>query len=176
MLSRDRVDPTVFVAALTADLKAKRRYEIGFPGATDLSFPALSELLTGQLLNNIGDPHEYGRGRTHTKLVEQHVVSAVADLLRAPAGRWGYVTTGSTEAILHALDEGARRYPDAVVYTSAAAHYSVSKAARLLKLPLVTVAADQSGRIDLLDFRQALEARRHRPALVVATAGTTMTE
>jgi histidine decarboxylase len=63
-----------------------------------------------------------------------------------------------------------------VVYTSAAAHYSVAKGARLLRLPLVTVATDATGRMDLSDFRHALEARRHRPALVVATAGTTMTE
>jgi histidine decarboxylase len=116
-----------------------RRYDIGFPGATDIGFPALADVLTGQLLNNIGDPYDGGHGRNHTKHLEQQVITLVADLLRAPADRWGYVTTGSTEGTLHALDEAWQQYPDLVVYTSAAAHYSVTKSARLLKLPLVLI-------------------------------------
>jgi len=176
MLSSDRVDPGVVVAGLLADLRAARRFDIGFPGATDLHYPQLAEVLTSRLLNNIGDPWEAGHGRNHTKVFEQHVVDTVADHLRAPAARWGYVTTGSTEATIHAMDEGARAYPDAVVYTSSAAHYSVAKAAALLRLPLVTVAAHRDGRLDPADLRDQLSPRRHRPALVVATAGTTMSE
>jgi histidine decarboxylase len=171
-----RVDPSVFVAGLVADLKATRWYEIGFPGATDLTFPSLAEVLTSQLLNNIGDPHEPGHGRAHTKTVEQHVVAIVADFMRAPGYRWGYVTTGATEATIHALHEASQRYPDVVVYTSSSAHYSVAKAARMLKLPLVTVRSAAAGHMDIAQFRRALAARRGHPAMVVATAGTTMTE
>jgi histidine decarboxylase len=161
---------------LLARARVARRYDIGFPGATDLTFPELAELLTGQLLNNVGDPWDDGHGRNHTKHLEREVLDTVADLLRAPPVRWGYVTTGSTEGTLHALAEARASYPDAVVYTSAAAHYSVAKAARLLGLPLVRVPAARHGRMDPAGLEQALRRRPQRAAAVVATAGTTITE
>ena len=171
-----RLDPDAVVARLLSDARDARRYDIGFPGATDLAFPALGEVLTGQLLNNVGDPWDLGHGRNHTKHLEQQVVATVADLLGAPPGAWGYVTTGSTEGTLHALDEAWQRYPDLAVYTSAAAHYSVIKSARLLKLPLVMVRTDPTGRMDTNDLSGELARRRDRPAMIVATAGTTMAE
>ena len=170
------IDPSAVVKKILAEAQAARRYDIGFPGATDLRFPVLREILTGQLLNNIGDPWDLGHGRNHTKAIEQEVIAMVADLLHAPEGRWGYVTTGSSEGTLHALDEAWQRYPDLVVYTSTAAHYSVVKGTRLLKLPLVMVRADDMGRMDIAELRGELAGRRDRPAMIVATAGTTMTE
>jgi histidine decarboxylase len=169
-------DPHTVLAELHTATKAARWYDIGFPGATDLAFPELAEWFTNQLLNNIGDPYDPGHGRNHTKGIEQQVITIVGDLLRAPASRWGYVTTGATEGNLHAADEAWQRFPDVVVYTSTAAHYSVAKAARLLKLPLVMVRTDDTGRIDLGDLHGELARRRDRAAMIVATAGTTMTE
>jgi len=168
--------PHRVLADLLHQAKINRRYDIGFPGATDVSFAELSDWMTGQLLNNVGDPWDAGHGRNHTKDLEQQVVHIVGDLLRAPESRWGYITTGSTEGTLHALDEAWQRYPDCVVYASTAAHYSVAKAARLLKLPLVLVHTDDSGRMDITRLRRELIRRRDRAAMIVATAGTTMTE
>lgn len=170
------IDPGLVIAKLLTDARDARRYDIGFPGATDLTFPALAEILTGQLLNNVGDPWDLGHGRNHTKTVEQRVIATVADMLRAPHTRWGYVTTGATEGTLHVLDEAWQRFPDLVVYTSATVHDSVVKGARLLKLPAVMVRADTSGRMDVADLQGELARRRDRPAMIVATAGTTMTE
>ncbi|MFC7483046.1 pyridoxal-dependent decarboxylase [Luedemannella flava] len=124
----------------------------------------------------MGDPFDLGHGRNHTKQVEQQVINTIADLLRAPASRWGYVTTGSTEGNLHALDAAWQTYPDVVVYTSTAAHYSVAKAARMLKLPLIMVRADDTGQMDYDDLAGQLSLRRDRAAIIVATAGTVMTE
>lgn len=165
------------VPELLQHLRASRRYEIGFPGATDQSFPHLAAVLTGELLNNVGDPTDHGHGLSHTKVIEQQVVQAVAELLQAPDAHWGYVTTGSTEAVLHAMDEAWQRYrADLVVYASSAAHYSVPKAARLLKLPLVQVPTLSTGHLDITALRSALVARPGRAVMVVATAGTTMSE
>jgi histidine decarboxylase len=171
-----RVDPSVMLAGLAADLKASNWYNIGYPGASDLKFWELSGLMAEQLLNNVGDPHEHSHDRRHTKPIEQQVVATIADLLRAPRHRWGYVTTGSSEAALHAMDEGARRYPDALVYASAAAHYSVLKNAALLRLPLITVATHRGGQLDVDGLARVLQRHRDRAAIIVATAGTTMTE
>jgi histidine decarboxylase len=174
------VDLTQSVDKVLADLHdsltATRPFDIGFPGATDQTYPQLAGLLTGHLLNNVGDPYDLGHGRNHTKLLEQEVVRIVGDLLRAPAGRWGQVTTGTSEGTLHALDEASQRYPDTIVYTSAAAHPSVVKAARRLKLPLIVARADESGQMDYDDLAGQLGTHRDRAAMIVATAGTTMSE
>nr|MDT0658745.1 pyridoxal-dependent decarboxylase [Micromonospora sp. DSM 115978] len=170
------VKPEAVVADLLARAREGRRYDIGFPGARDVTFPALADIMTGLLLNNVGDPWDLGHGRAHTKQIEQQVIGIVADMLRAPAGAWGYVTGGSSEGTLHALDEAWQRYSDLVVYTSAESHYSVAKSARLLRLPLVMVRTDDTGRMDVADLTGEIARRRDRPAMIVATAGTTMRE
>lgn len=167
---------TTLLDVRLAAAKQSRRFEIGFPGATDIVYPELADWMTTQLLNNLGDPGVPGYGRDHTKDLEIEVVEMVAQLLRAPATWWGYVTSGSSEATEHALDDAARRYPDVVVYTSTAAHPSVSKAARRLRLPLVLVHTRPDDSIDVNDLAGELSQRRDRAAIIVATAGTTMTE
>src|SRR5262245_42214009 len=99
------VDPTILaeIADLTGRLEAARPFNIGFPGAVDFDYAPLARLLTGHLLNNIGDPCADGLAVNHTKAMEREVVSFVADLLQAPSDdRWGYVTTGGSEGNLYA--------------------------------------------------------------------------
>lgn len=132
------------------------RHNIGFPGATDLSYPELGPLLTRQLLNNIGDPHDPGHGANHTKRFELEVVDLIADWFHAPPTRWGYVTGGSSEGTEHALDEAWQTYPDIVVYGSAASHYSLAKAARRQKLTLVQVGTHPDGSLNLADLEDEL--------------------
>jgi histidine decarboxylase len=169
-------DPRTVLAERLSVVKLGRRYEIGFPGATDITYPELAEWLCTQLLNNVGDPYDQGHGRDHSKDLERQVVTIVADLLHAPPTRWGYITGGASEGTEHALDDAVRRYPDVVVYTSAEAHPSVAKAARRLRLPMVVIRCLSTGAIDVADLAAELGRRRDRAAMIVATAGTTMTE
>lgn len=164
------------LADLTTEQATARYYDIGFPGAVDLTYPELSDLMTGHLLNNVGDPYLDGHGRNHTKRFEREVIDLLGDWLCAPAGRWGYVTSGASEGTDHALDEAWQTYPDLVVYGSAAAHYSLVKAARRQKLTLVQVGVNPDGSMNLADLEDELRRRRDRPAMIVATVGTTMTE
>jgi histidine decarboxylase len=160
-------------AALTAEFGADRRYHLAFPGATDLTYPDLAGILTGQLLNNVGDPWTPGHGRNHTKDYEVDVVGRLGALFGGGGDVWGYVASGATEGTIHAIDEAATAHPDLVVYTSTAAHYSVTKAARLVRAPLVLIRTDARGRMLLDHLRDELTRRRDRAAAVVATVGTT---
>src|SRR5262249_2542013 len=117
------------LAELAAELTAARHFDIGYPGAVDLTYPEVSGLLTKHLLNNVGDPCVPGHGNNHTKRYEREVVDLLADWFAAPPGYWGYVTSGASEGTEHALDEAWQAFPeDLVVYASAEAHYSVVKA------------------------------------------------
>jgi len=165
------------LATLRERLEATRPFNIGFPGATDFDYSALSEFFAVHLLNNVGDPYVDGAGPNQTKAFEREVVSFCADLFRAPPhDRWGYVTTGGTEGNLYALWLARSLYPDALAYVSDAAHYSIAKALDLLALPYVVVGADDTGEMDAGDLADQLARHRERPALVAATAGTTMSE
>lgn len=160
-----------------AHLRSARRHSIGFPGATDIDFSAVLPLHT-ELINNVGDPESEGHWHGHTKGLEREIVATFAELFGGSAARsWGYVTAGgSTEGVLHGLWLGRERFPTGRVYHCAAAHYCVAKAAHLLRVDSSVVAADAGGEMRYDALAAAVHPHRDRPALVVATAGTTMTE
>jgi histidine decarboxylase len=172
-------EPTIRaeLVTLSGRLEGALRFNIGFPGATDVDFTRLGGLLGGQLLNNVGDPWVDGIAVNHTKHLERTVVETIADLFRAPPeDRWGYVTTGGSEGNLYALRLAASLHPGGVVYVSDHAHPSVVKAASMVCLPHIRIRTSRLGLLDCDDLRAQINQRRDRPAIVVATAGTTMWE
>ena len=158
-------------------LRGTRRFNIGFPGAVDFDYTPLASLLATELLNNVGDPYTDGFGANHTKAFEREVVGWCADLFRAPAKDcWGYVSSGGSESNLYALHLARTLLPGATCYFSDAAHPSIDKASRLLAIPAVRVRASRRGELDYDDLHTQIDRHRDRPAIVVATIGTTMTE
>ncbi|MFJ2087530.1 histidine decarboxylase [Micromonospora chokoriensis] len=175
-LSRAPFDVTGVLDRLVRDADITAETSIGFPGAVDLDYTEVMIRLGKRLWNNIGDPADTG-GVAHTRTLERAVITWVADLLAMPADdRWGYVSTGGTEGNLSALHAMHRRDPTARVYYSTAAHYSVPKVVRLLGAQGVLVDAQPDGEMDYTHLAMQLRRRRRWPAVVVATAGTTMTE
>lgn len=164
--------------AFAERLRRREWYDIGFPGAKDFDYSELSELLSRRLLNNYGDVYVEGAGGNHTKDVERAVVDWVADLFRSPRDdRWGTMTSCGSIANLSALRLARKAYGgDVIVFYSAAAHHSVGKAIDILGLRSVRIRADAKGRMDLFDLTAQLTRHRDSAVVVVATAGTTMTE
>ncbi|NLU77264.1 histidine decarboxylase [Micromonospora sp. HNM0581] len=161
---------------LVADATATAATSIGYPGAVDLDHTAVMARLGHRLWNNIGDPSDPG-GVAHTRVLEQAVIAWVAELVGMPAeDRWGYVTTGGTEGNLSALHAAYRRWPTARIYYSTAAHYSIRKIVDMLATYKVVVRAHPDGQMDYDHLAEQVRKRRRWPAIVVATAGTTMTE
>jgi histidine decarboxylase len=170
------MDVTAELVELRERLDRDRRTNIGFPGAVDFDYAELAPFF-GYLLNNVGDPFVDCVGGAHTKELERRVVEFFADLFRAPAAdRWGYVTTGGTDGNQYGLQLARNAYPDGLVYVSAAAHYSVAKIVDRLRMPAACVRATSTGELDYHDLRAELYRHRDRPAIIVATIGTTMTE
>jgi histidine decarboxylase len=163
--------------ALAARLDQARHTNIGFPGSTDFDFGPLAPFFTRHLLNNVGDPYIDGRAGNHTKAMEREVVAFVADLLRAPGDdRWGYVTGGASEGNLYALYLARELHPGGIVYHCQTGHHSLDKAVDMLAMPSITVRANDTGQIDYDDLAAQISRHRDRPVIVVANAGTTMTE
>lgn len=108
------------------------------------------------------------------------------DVMGYPQGARGVLTSGGSIATLVALATArharlGERFADGVVYTSDQAHHSVQKAARFVGFASdrvrVLVSADDL-RFDPAELERAVAADRAaglRPAIVVASAGTTST-
>ena len=159
------------------NLARARHRSIGFPVAVDVSFTDLVPFQTA-LINNLGDPESEGRWRSHTKAVERDVIAVFTAMFGGTArDSWGYVTGGgSTEGVLHGLWLGIERQPAAHLYFSAAAHHCVPKGARLVRAPATVIPTDPGGAMRYDALAAAVADHRGMPAIVVATAGTTMTE
>ena len=100
---------------------------LGFPVSQDYDYTELMPFMP-LVLNNVGDPYVNEWHGLQTKEFEREVISFFIDLFRGPQDDiWGYVTNGSTEGNLYAMYVARQKYPDAVMYYSEAAHYSVLK-------------------------------------------------
>jgi histidine decarboxylase len=162
--------------ALRRSLHEGRPTNIGFPGACDLDYREISPFFE-LLLNNVGDPWTDPAGGAHTKAFEREVLDWFADLYKAPSDDWwGYLTSGGTEGNLYALYLARSRFPNGLVYHSEAAHYSIPKCLDVLGLRSVKVRTTDRGEIDYADLAMLIRQQRHRPAIVIANVGTTMTE
>lgn len=175
----DHTPPGQIAATLTtlaARLREDQKTNIGFPGSFDFDITPLLEFFNF-LINNIGDPYLGSAYPANTMPMEREVVTTIANLLGAPVDdRWGYVTTGGTEGNEFGLHLARERFPDAMTYFSRAAHYSVAKSVARLRMPAIEIKCDRDGVLSYTDLRRLLLAHRDRPAIVLATAGTTMTE
>jgi histidine decarboxylase len=172
----DSVPADTDIALLHRLAESAREQEgrmLGFPVNLDFDYRPLTEFLTLHL-NNAGDPDHASEYEIDTKPFERSVVGFFVELAgAAPGDVFGHIAHGGTEANLYAAYVARERYADATLYASAGAHYSVPKIARILRLPFVPVATDADGALDLAAFRRELRGRAGRPAIVIATVGTT---
>jgi len=149
---------------------------IGYPAATDYDYSVLYPFLK-YTLNNVGDPMIDSHVDLHTKNFEREALSFFAELFNAPKNNWwGYVTNGGSEGNLYALYLARELYPDAMVYYSEATHYSIQKNIHLLGMSSIVIRCKENGEMDYDDLKETIQMHRHRPVIMLANIGTTMTE
>ena len=147
---------------------------LGFPLATDIDFGPILPLL-GMPAIQLGDPRRTGAETRNVDELERQFIERMLGIFKAPPGWWGYVGSGSTAAIRHAVTMAVRHFGELpVLYSSSAAHTCVAKIAAELRLPHTVVRACRDGAIDPAALRAAADP--DRAAILVVTAGTTTTE
>ena len=123
-------------------------------------------------LNNAGDPFVTGYFGLQSKEFEQQCLHWFAQLYELQE-YWGYITSGGTEGNLYGILLGRELYPDAILYSSKDSHYSVAKAAHLLKIPHVVINSQTNGEIDYEHLEQELSSRKNLSAILNLNLGTT---
>lgn len=164
--------------ALASQVRVATRTALGFPATKDEDWTVLTSL-AWRLTNNVGDPYDdddHGDPR-HTRGLERAALEAMAALHRAPSGWWGYIDNGTASAIATGLRIARARLPHARAVFSAAAHTCVPGQLDALGIPGVPIATDPGDAMDLAVLREQLDENdRANGVIVVATAGTTMSE
>jgi len=149
---------------------------LGYPVSKDFDYSALNEFLQFPI-NNLGDPFEDCTYKVQTHELEKEVIGFFAKMFRAqPSDYWGYVTNGGSESNLYGLYIARELYPKGMVYYSESTHYSIKKNIHLLNIPSIVIRSQENGEIDYEDLENTIRFNRHKPAIVIATFGTTMME
>ncbi|MGW1072947.1 histidine decarboxylase [Streptomyces sp. NPDC002537] len=155
-------------------LRKLRSTFLGYPVNLDVDYRSFGGMLD-VLWNTVGDPGASDPARVDRQPFERHVVRFLARLAGAdPARVYGYVTSGGAEGNVFGIHTGRRRLPDAPLYCSAAAHYTVERIAELLRMDLIRVPCRRDGSLDPRALQDACGRRAGRGAVAVATVGTTM--
>ena len=126
-------------------------------------------------LNNIGDPFAASNYQINTHQFEREVISFFADLLKSKDYFKEYVSHDGIEGNLFGIDLGLQRFPEAILYYSSRAHYSIDKIAHLLKAPVEKIPVLTNGEIDYQVLREKFDEHKSKPAVISANIGTTMT-
>lgn len=156
-------------------IQSRADYFIGYPSACDYDLSALYPFLSYNL-NNVGDPYIQSNDM-QSKSFEVEVIEFFSKLFNAPSdNHWGYVTNGGSEGNLYGLYLAREIYPNGIVYYTEATHYSVQKNIHLLNMESIVIRSQANGEMDYEDFEATLQMHRHRPVIVLANIGTTMTE
>ncbi len=133
--------------------------------------------LCGFLINNLGDPYAGSHYGSEVCDLEREAVGWLMRLWDCgdPADWWGSVGASGTEGNIWALHLAREALPDAVLLHSADAHYSIPKAARLLRMRAVRVPSDPDGAIGLDALSAALSGLDPETGVILAlTCGTTV--
>ena len=156
-------------------IEAAHKTHLGYP--YNLSFsPPPPMSLGGYLINNLGDPYTGSHYAFEVSAQEREVMTWLMRLWGCHNldEYWGSIGASGTEGNLWGIYLGREMLPDAVLLHSADAHYSIPKAARILRVPAVQVASLLNGEIDLADLAEHLAALKGREVIVCLTCGTTM--
>ncbi len=154
-------------------LRRNKATMLGYPlnCASTVPWSQLFEFLEYPI-NNLGDPFVGSGCGLNTFNAEQEVIHWFAALwhLENP---WGYVTNSGSEGNLRGVLMGREKLWNPRLIASTATHYSVWKAAQMLRLPVTKIKTDAYSRIDLEHLAYCLE-RDTSDVVVVLNAGTVM--
>jgi histidine decarboxylase len=158
-----------------ARIRAAHSTHLGYPYNL-VGKPPLPESFDGFLINNLGDPYIGSHYASEVCELEREVIAWLMELWEcdAPGDFWGSVGASGTEGNLWALYLAREAFPEARLLFSREAHYSIPKAARILRIDSTPVDCTPDGAIDIEALAETLAAHSGGPLIVALTCGTTV--
>lgn len=129
--------------------------------------------------NNVGNPYDQSHIPFNSHPFERELIGRFGAIYGfQPGNIWGFLSNSGTDSNMHGLYMGrtilqSRTGVMPKIYFTQEAHYSIQILRDLLHLDWVAVGTKPDGGMDADDLERQLSANSNRPALVVATIGTT---
>lgn len=167
--------PIDVLQTVLARVKVAHENHLGYPYNLDFS-PGVPAILGNFLINNLGDPYAGSHYASEVCDLERQAIDWLKSLWHCDDAEnyWGSIGASGTEGNLWGIYLGREALPEAVLLHSEEAHYSVPKAARLLRMDVRSVSCTANGAIDLDAFTATLEGLKGGTVIVALTCGTTM--
>jgi histidine decarboxylase len=125
-------------------------------------------------INNVGDAWKPAIIKNNALPFEKAVVEFFADLWRLPLNdTWGYITSGSSEALLYTLWLARKQFPAGILFTSAESHFAVHKAAAILGYKCCVIDCQVNGEMNYDHLTEQIRTHTDSPIVINATIGTT---
>jgi histidine decarboxylase len=158
--------------AFEQSIRQASEHYAGYPDNLNYDYTPLLPFFQYSMIN-AGDPFVQTDWALHSKDFERESVEWFAQLYQLDPA-WGYITSGGTEGNFHGIFLGRERYPDGILYFSSESHYSIAKAAYMMKIPHVIIPSQCNGEIEYNALRHALAQYSRKPAIINLNIGTTM--
>lgn len=172
MKPADHLETDQVVDGFVEALRHEEPFVAGFPGNLLWDYRPYAGLMS-VLSNTVGDPDTQDASAVGAQAFERRVINFMTDFTRGDRSTYGYVTSGGSEGNLFGLLTARTTLPNAPVYVTSATHYSVAKAAQLLRMRVITVPSGPADTMDPDALRDLTRANRGG-AILAATIGTTM--
>jgi histidine decarboxylase len=137
---------------------------------------AVTSSLANFLINNLGDPYVGSHFGSEVCDLERQAISWLMQLWQCDNedNSWGSIGASGTEGNFWAIYLGREALPDAVLLYSEDAHYSIPKAARILRIESRQIASLPNGEISIDALHQTLTTLNGRSVILALTCGTTV--
>ena len=143
------------------------RQELGKVGIGDIAY------------NNVGNPFSKSSIQYNSHELERELILKFGQVFGfAQSDTWGFVSHSGTDSNMHGMYLGrtilkARTGVEPVCYFTKEAHYSIQILSDLLGMERAFVNTKKDASMDVSDLGKQLARFKDRPALIVATIGTT---
>lgn len=171
--------PSLSVPRVLRDVEIRMRNahktHLGYPyNLTGKS--AVTSSLADFLINNLGDPYVGSHFGSEVCDLERQAISWLMRLWQCDdeENSWGSIGASGTEGNFWAIYLGREALPDAVLLHSEDAHYSIPKAAKILRMEARQVASLPNGEFSIEALEQTLATLDGRPVVLALTCGTTV--
>ena len=152
-----------------------RQNHLGYPYNLDFKIGS-AQRFGAFLINNLGDPFTGSHYATECCDLERGVVDWLMSLWECESHNefWGSVGASGTEGNIWALYLAREAYPTGVVLHSEEAHYSIPKAARILRMEALSVPSKSDGSLSLEALAAVADQHKGRPLIVTLNCGSTV--
>jgi len=158
-----------------ARMRAAHSSHLGYPYnlVGEATYPTA---FNSYLINNLGDPYAGSHYGSEVCDLERDAIAWLMRLWQCDdtAAFWGSIGASGSEGNIWGLYLAREALPTARLLHSREAHYSIPKAARILRIESEMIDCEESGAISLEAFARRLGALGDGPVIVALTCGTTV--